>query len=122
MMGLSCSCYDDFEPGQVLWYGPEHYTTFPVRRRTRCCSCNELIGIGAVCAEVPRYRVPKTDIEVRIYGEDGEIPAATKYMCERCADLAFSLEDLGFCAKPWEDQRELVAQYADMKASERKVA
>ena len=37
-------------------------------------------------------------------------------MCERCADLMFSLTELGYCAAPWEDQRELVAEYADMHA------
>jgi len=63
---------------------------------------------------VPRVKVPDTDIECRIYGEDGEIPLASAYMCERCADLYFSLEELGYCVQPWEDQRDLVRDYADL--------
>lgn len=63
---------------------------------------------------VPRVKIPDTDIEYRIYGDDGEIPRAPAYLCETCADLAFSLEELGYCPQPWENQRELVAEYAEL--------
>lgn len=115
-MGLSCSCDYDPEPGAVLWYGPEDYKPLSTPRARKCCSCGEKIAVGDTCCEVPRVKVPETDIECRIYGEDGEIPLAPKFMCERCADLSFSLEELGYCAQPFEDQRQLVADYADMHA------
>ena len=50
-------------------------------------------------------------------GDDGEIPRANHYHCEECAGLFFSLEDLGYCGQPYEDQRELVREYAMMHRS-----
>ena len=112
-MGLTCSCGDgDFEPGMTIWYDAKDYTTLATKRARKCCSCGEKIDVGATCAEVPRFKVPESDVEVRIYGEDGEVPRAPHYLCERCADIAFSLDDLGYCMQPWEDQRELLAEYA----------
>ncbi len=96
----------------TLWEFPGDYTTLDTKRRQRCCSCRKLIEIDTVVLAFPRYKDPDTDIELDIYGEGGEIPRATKYMCESCADLFFSLEDLKFCGQPWEDQRELVKEYA----------
>ena len=58
-------------------------------------------------------KIPYTDIELSIYGEDGEIPLAPFYFCEICADLYFSLFELGFeCLGPGEDMREMVKEYA----------
>lgn len=91
-MGLMCSCDNEAEPGEILWCGPQEYSTLQSKRRKRCCSCGELISIGATVCEVSRVKVPDTEIEVRIYGEGGEIPIAPKHMCERCADLAFSAD------------------------------
>lgn len=52
-------------------------------------------------------------MEEKIFGGGAKIPLAKQYMCERCADLFFSLQDLGFdCVSPYEDQRELVQEYA----------
>lgn len=114
-MGLTCSCGDgDWEPGMTIWYDAKDYTTLATKRPRKCCSCGEKIEVGAMCAEVPRFKVPESDVEVRIYGEDGEVPRAPAHLCERCADIAFSLDDLGYCMQPWEDQRELVAEYAEM--------
>lgn len=115
-MGLSCSCDYEPDPGATVYYGPEDYTTLTTKRGRRCLSCGDKIPVGSVCAEVPRVKIPSHDIEYRIYGDDGEIPRAPAYLCERCADLCFSLEELGYCPQPWEDQRELVADYAEMHA------
>lgn len=113
-MGLSCSCDGwDAEPGMKLWYGPGEYAPLATKRSRKCCSCNERIKVGETCCEVPRVKVPDTDIEVKIYGEDGEVPLSSKFMCERCADLSFSLDELGYCSQAWEDQRELVREYAE---------
>lgn len=118
-MGLTCSCDNDYwEPGAKLWFGPKEYKPLATKRSRKCCSCGDRISIGDTCCEVPRVKVPDTEIECRIYGEDGEIPLAPAHMCERCADLSFSLEELGYCAQPWEDQRDLVRDYADMHAPE----
>lgn len=114
-MGLTCSCDDSAEPGDKLWMEPKGYGHLATKRSRKCCSCKNRIEIGELCAEVPRVKVPETDIEVRIYGEE-EKPLASAWMCERCADLCFSFIELGYCAEPWEDQRELLADYVDMHA------
>ncbi len=113
-MGLTCSCDYDPEPGMKVWFDPKDYTTLATKRHRNCCSCGDRINVGDTCAEVPRAKIPETDVECRIYGEDGEVPLASAYMCETCAGLAFSLDELGYCGQPWEDQRELVKEYAEM--------
>jgi len=81
--------------------------------RRRCCSCNNFINIGDVTAAIYRYKVPENDIEERIYGE--EVPLATKYLCEECADLNASLQELGYCISPLDNQHELIKEYTNMK-------
>ena len=78
------------------WYwSPGGYTEAPPgRRRRRCCSCRELIAHGATVARFERARAPVTDAEA---DRSDEVPLAPWWMCERCADVFFSLEDLGFC-------------------------
>lgn len=112
-MGLMCSCDYEAEPGMVCWYGPKDYAPLATKRSRKCCSCEARIAVGDLCCEVPRVKIPETEIECRIFGEEGEIPVSPKYMCERCADLAHSLDELGYCPQPWEDQRELVREYAE---------
>jgi len=109
-MSLSCECdYDgDYE---WYWEQPDDYSILKTNRRQRCVSCKELIDVGSTVNAFYRYRYWKTAIEERIYGDDGEIPLATKYHCEECADLFWSLEALGFCGQPEENQHSLVAEY-----------
>ncbi|MFK5949541.1 MAG: hypothetical protein QM500_12315 [Methylococcales bacterium] len=114
-MGLMCECDSDWypEPGEWIWTSvPSKYAPLPFKKSKRCCSCNELVSVGALAVEHPRARIPDTDIEVRIYGDDGEIPIASEWMCESCGDLFFSLSELGYCMNPREDMRDLVKQYA----------
>lgn len=102
-MSISCSCSEgEYEPGDTVYYSPVDYATFPQRRRrVRCRSCNTLISPGDTVAEWKRFKIPDSDVEVRIYGEDGEVPMASWWMCETCADLAFSIQELGFCVSPF---------------------
>lgn len=117
-MPLSCDCgLDDLD---VAWYywPPNDYSIMPQRRaRKRCVSCDELIDHGATVAEFHRSRFANGDYEESRFGEgDPEaVTLASVYLCERCADLYFSLDDLGFCVSPYEDQRELVREYAAMQ-------
>lgn len=120
-MGLYCSCDYEPDPGDTVYYGPEDYTALATKRSRKCLSCRNTILVGSVCAKVPRFKIPSYDIECRIYGEDGEIPCAPAYLCERCADLCFSLMELGYCPAPWKDQRDLVAEYVDMHTSTKQV-
>ncbi len=113
-MPLSCSCsHDDDAP----WYylDPKDYRTYPVAaRRKKCSSCRNQIKGGAVCTEFKRYRYPVTDVENKIFGEDGEIWRASMWLCEECSDLYFSFVELGYeCVAPWENMRELAEEYAE---------
>ena len=108
-MPLSCEC----DYGDCDWYYeiPDDYSTFDKLRRKRC-SCGSLIERGALCLKFRSWRSPGSDIEERIHGD--EVPMASKYLCERCADLYFSLSELGFdCVSPNESMMELVREYAE---------
>jgi len=115
-MGLTCECDNDWwpDPGDWMWSErPDGYKKFPFKVRRKCSSCHELINIGALAVEHYRVRIPDTDIEVRIYGDDGEIPIASDWMCERCGDLYFSLTELGYCVNPRDDMRGLIEEYVN---------
>lgn len=119
-MSLSCSCGDwESEPGMVMWYIPADYEKYRGKRRTRCDSCGCKIAPGDTCTIWARYKVPESEIEIRIYGEDGAIKRSPFLHCERCADLFFSLDELGYCVDPRDDMRVLVKEYAEMKRIER---
>ena len=114
-MPLSCYCGDD--DYAWIYHAPYDYKEMPKRaRRTRCASCHELIEHGAVVTEFPRYRSPLSDVEENIYGAGDDVPLASMWHCERCADLWFSLHELGYrCIGPDENVLELVREYAAIK-------
>lgn len=113
-MGLSCECPEyDHEPGSK-WWEPGNYTTLDTKKRKRCCSCGELIEIGAIVVKVTRIKIADTEIEERIFGEGGEIGLAPHYLCEKDADIFFSLDELGFCITPYDNMSEHLSQYAEL--------
>jgi hypothetical protein len=111
-MSLSCSC----DRGEDGWYylPPEDYTHLDTKRSRKCCSCKTVIRIGELCAKFERETNPDADsVDWRIYGD--EKPLASWFMCERCADLYFSITELGFCITIGGadgDMREMVKEYA----------
>ena len=110
-MPLSCSCPDDYDEDE-WFYSPNGYTETPADgHRKRCKSCGVLIAHRACAARFERDRSTRSDVEDRIYGEDGTVPLAPWWLCEVCADIAFSLEDLGFCIQIHENQHELLREY-----------
>ena len=114
-MSLSCHCYYDFEPGSIVYYPPQDYTAYPNSRATRCKSCKKKIKNGDICIEFLRHKIPESEVEYKIYGEDGEVPRASYFHCEECADLFFSLYELGFtCIAPDDNMKELVKEYAEV--------
>lgn len=101
----------------MLMYSPWHpddYQALATKRAKRCCSCSALIRVGELVRRFHCYKVPESEVECAIYGEDGEVPRANQYHCERCADISYSLEELGFCFSPWEDQPELLRTYQEV--------
>jgi len=111
---LSCECDYEPEPGDIWWYQPNDYTSYSSKRRTKCCSCGEKISKDDLVTAFERYKVPDTDIEVKIYGEDGEVPRAYWYMCEKCSDIMFSLSELGFCIDIRQKMQNLLKEYHDV--------
>lgn len=116
-MSLSCSCEYYPEAGSVMWEWPTDYTPLNTKRSRNCCSCGDKIATGSLVAAFHRYKVPEYQIEINLYGEDGDQGPhrATQYHCERCADLMFSLLDLGFeCISIYDDMRGLGKEYANI--------
>ena len=116
-MTLTCGC--DNDDAEWFWFPPDSYSPAPANRRRRCKSCGDLIGAGAVAAEYQRARYANHEIEERIYGSGVDIALASWWLCEPCADIAFSLEDLGFCVVPSEDMREMLREYQEVYGNAR---
>jgi len=118
-MSLSCSCDYSDDPSWYVWV-PDDYSEMPAfKRRKRCSSCGELIDAGSVVAVFERTRSPRSDIEEAIYGEGDTIQLADQYLCETCADLFFSLREIGFtCVMPDENMRDLVREYAENRLAQ----
>ena len=107
-MTLSCDCSEGDDDERI--YPDDDYSTLDAARRRRCISCNELIDIGAIVLKFFRDRDSRSDVEESIHGD--EVPLATQHHCERCADIYFSLDALGFCLYLSEDMRDVAKEYA----------
>lgn len=107
-MSLSCSCNTDAE----WYYRPaKDFSILDTKRGRRCCSCNTLIKVGSIVSKHICYRPPCSDIEERIHGD--EVYLADKYHCEECAEIEFSLEDLGFCITLESNMKEMLQDYQE---------
>ena len=117
-MPLTCGCDYDPEPGQHIGYVPESYDILRTKKRQRCLSCKVLISVGETVGKCEIFRIPKSDVEIRIYGDDEDsfIPLADRYFCEDCTDICFNLEGQGFeCLSPFEDMQDLLYEFIDMR-------
>jgi hypothetical protein len=112
-MGLSCYCADP-DDAEWWWYAPSDYSTLSTKRGRRCRSCGKLIKVGELVIEFERFRPASSDVECAIYGEGEDLPMASWYHCEECADQYFNLHELGFCFQIDENMRELVREYAGL--------
>ncbi len=101
-MALSCSCDYEPEPGMKCWQTGKDFSKMPLlSRRKRCCSCKKLLEPGSDVVKIERNKIPDTDVEVRIYGEDGEIPLAPWYLCAKCGEIYLTLVEIGYeCIYP----------------------
>ena len=113
-MGLMCGCDFDIEPGMTIWDEPNNYAPLSTKRMRPCCSCGQPIKVGDLACEVTRWKASDCDYEVSRFGEEYGPPRASKYLCEKCADIYWSLDELGFCVQPWENQLELAKEYAEV--------
>lgn len=121
-MPLSCECHEWEGEGWGYEF-PCDYSAAPTEgRRKRCCSCGELIEHAATTAEFTRFRGADDDIELRVWGDDGHIPMASWHMCETCADLYFSITELGFCITLGADSmRECAQEVEEYRLNEQKL-
>jgi predicted RNA-binding Zn-ribbon protein involved in translation (DUF1610 family) len=109
---LSCECYTD---DSNWWYELGEESPLKTKRARRCCSCRKPIKPGETALKFHRWRVPNSDIEERIHGD--EVYMAPWFMCEECGNLFWSLSDLGFCINLGsESMRSLTREYAAMTA------
>jgi len=112
-MSLSCGCDWEIDPGITYWYPADDFEKLETKRRKRCESCGQLINIGDDCVRFKKFKSPDTDIECRIYGEYGEIPRASSYICEKCGEIYLNLVyTAGFkCLSPYENMNEMLKEY-----------
>jgi len=116
-MSLSCDYYYDPEPGDVVWQPPTDWRKFDFRRAPKCCSCGSKIkdgGFGKDALEFERFKIPDSDVEVRIYGEDGEIPRASWWMCFECGWRYQELEKAGYAVDIRESMVRLLIEHEDL--------
>lgn len=106
-MPLTCGC-DEFynlEPGEIVWNFSDSFEVLKTKRGRRCCEpkCNIIIKPGELVTIHERWKVPEGDYENARFGEDGQIPRSSKFLCEKCSDMWFNLAEHGFdCVGPWE--------------------
>jgi len=78
-----------------------------------------LIDIGSECVEFRRLRPPQDEVEYRIWGEDGEIPLASRWMCEHCGEMYFNLGAIGYCVNMDSNMNTLMAEYHELTGFQR---
>ena len=113
-MPLSCECETELEDGYTYYDPPSDYSVLGTSKRQRCWSCRKLIDLNTVVLKFERFKIAEYDVELSIYGEGGEVPRASKYLCEECADIYFSLEELKFCVYAGENQKHLLKEYVEI--------
>jgi hypothetical protein len=125
-MGLFCDSGFDSD-GFDWWWQWDRSDAVPLatKRSRKCCSCGEKIKVGEPAVTINRLRNPVTEVEERIYGEDGEVYMADWHLCDKCNDLALSLDELGFCFELGNGeslQRQIDDYRREEQASRRRVA
>ena len=114
---LTCSCPDPSgDPGEWWYFSPEDFTMLQTKRRRRCSSCKVLMDIGCECLEFKRERVPYTELEEEICGE--EIPMSSLYMCSKCGEIFLNLEAAGYCLSPTDNMTDCLHEYWDVTGFE----
>jgi hypothetical protein len=118
-MTLSCDYECDYEPGMLMWHIPNQWTTHNKRLKQKCCSCDALVPRETKCLEFRRYKVPEHDVEIRIWGEDGDGgPArASAFMCFECGWRYLALERHGYAINIYDDMRTLMIEHDDLAAA-----
>ncbi|MCK5923544.1 MAG: hypothetical protein KAG66_21595 [Methylococcales bacterium] len=85
------------------------------KQSRKCTSCKKRIRPGDLACKIPRERVPKNDIEQRIYDKDcegGMVPLAPWYYCERCGHQGIALIELEYAWSLTDDNmQDMIDEY-----------
>ena len=92
----------------------DNFSKLSSSRSKRCCSCKILINPGKTCIELSRFRWPKSEIEIKIFGEGSELKIASWYLCEQCGEHFLNLTSIGFCYRAGENIMEMLKEYQEM--------
>jgi hypothetical protein len=92
---LSCHCGNYYDWYFVVDEGFNNHK-LSTRTRKRCCNCKKLIKISSICSKIERFKI----------NEAGDKKLSDWYLCERCSDLAESIEEQGYCYTLGEDSLE----------------
>jgi hypothetical protein len=73
---------------------------------------------GDIVTEWRRYKIPEYDVEISIWGEDGDQgpPRASHYHCGECTLIARFLYAQKYVFPPTDDMRVLAKEHAEMAA------
>lgn len=115
-MTLSCDYYYEPEPGDVLWSASANFSACDRKRQTKCCSCGASVKPGDSSLKFHRWKVPESDIECRIYGEDyddGPLRAPA-FMCFDCGAFYQALERHGYALNIYDNMRLLMSEHDDL--------
>lgn len=115
-MGLSCECFDN-EDSTLGWYeNPGDFST--IKETDICSSCDQKIDVGDIVIRIDGYRHPNEDEQKEwAIADDHEIPLDPIYLCEKCGDIYFSLNELGFCMSPHDSMSEILHEYHETYGS-----
>ena len=119
-MGLSCSC-QEWEGEGVAYEPPKDFSKLETSKRKRCSSCNKLIDVNSLVLSFGRFRAPESDVEINIFGDDGEIRLANHYLCEKCGEIYLNIESLGYCVDPDENMNDLLKVYHEISGFKKAV-
>ena len=122
-MSLSCEYDYDPEPGDVCWEWSGDLKPLATKRWRKCASCHKRIDPGEKALRFRRWKIPEHDIEIAIYGEDGDCgpPRAPWYHCADCGLIALFLASppLYYVFQIHDDMRKLSKEHAAMVALNR---
>ncbi len=110
------SGFDDRDSGWY-YYHAHGFNNYQKKRRTRCCSCKKVISQDDVIVCFSRYRDALTDVEEKIMGQ--EIRLADYYLCEKCGEIYFNLEDLGYAIDITASMADYMAEYLEIVEAEK---
>lgn len=121
-MSLSCAYDGDTDGADWWWYQPADEAPLLTKRSRKCCSCKAKIAVGETARKILRCRPPTEFEEMRGIACD-EVPMADWYLCEKCGDLADSLEELGFCfSLGGQSLKDQIAEYRAEEAITKRIA